>query len=246
MAIYTDADRGAPHVREADAAVRVVLVPVDRRDRGRGARARRAAPGLRVPVGERGAGARVRGGGRRVRRAVAGGDRADGRQGAREGGRRARPACRSCRYRRTRRDGRHTRCWSRPRRAAAGAACASSSARRTSTRRWPPRSREAAAGFGDDRVFIERYLPRARHIEVQVIGDAHGNVCRFGERECSLQRRHQKVLEESPSPVVSAELRETPRRARRSRSPAPRATSAPAPSSSSPTPTIPPSTSSWR
>ena len=67
--------------------------------------------------------------------------------------------------------------------------------------------REAAAGFGDDRVFIERFLPRARHIEVQVIGDAHGNVLSLGERECSLQRRHQKVLEESPSPVVSPELR---------------------------------------
>src|ERR1700754_49181 len=69
--------------------------------------------------------------------------------------------------------------------------------------------REAKAGFGDDRVFIERFLPRARHIEVQVLGDAHGNVFSLGERECSLQRRHQKVLEESPSPVVSDALRET-------------------------------------
>src|SRR3954447_20803397 len=68
--------------------------------------------------------------------------------------------------------------------------------------------REAAAGFGDDRVFIERFLPRARHIEVQVIGDTHGDVFALGERECSLQRRHQKVLEESPSPVVSPALRE--------------------------------------
>src|SRR4051794_23307419 len=67
--------------------------------------------------------------------------------------------------------------------------------------------REAAAGFGDDRVFIERFLPRARHIEVQVIGDTHGTVLSLGERECSLQRRHQKVLEESPSPVVGDELR---------------------------------------
>jgi acetyl-CoA/propionyl-CoA carboxylase, biotin carboxylase, biotin carboxyl carrier protein len=69
--------------------------------------------------------------------------------------------------------------------------------------------REAQAGFGDDRVFIERFLPRARHLEVQVIADTHGNVLHLGERECSLQRRHQKVMEESPSPAVSAELRAT-------------------------------------
>jgi acetyl-CoA/propionyl-CoA carboxylase, biotin carboxylase, biotin carboxyl carrier protein len=67
--------------------------------------------------------------------------------------------------------------------------------------------REAKAGFGDDRVFIERFLPRARHLEVQVMADAHGTVVHLGERECSLQRRHQKVMEESPSPGVSPQLR---------------------------------------
>jgi acetyl-CoA/propionyl-CoA carboxylase biotin carboxyl carrier protein len=67
--------------------------------------------------------------------------------------------------------------------------------------------REAEAAFGDPTLYAERYLEHPRHVEIQVFGDAHGRVVALGERECSLQRRHQKVVEESPSPVVTPQLR---------------------------------------
>jgi len=68
-------------------------------------------------------------------------------------------------------------------------------------------SSEAAASFGDDRIFIEKFIENPRHIEIQVLGDRHGNVIHLGERECSIQRRNQKVLEEAPSPLLDPETR---------------------------------------
>jgi len=72
---------------------------------------------------------------------------------------------------------------------------------------FPAVQREARASFGDDRILIEKFIEAPRHIEIQILGDRHGNIVHLGERECSIQRRHQKVVEEAPSPLVTPAMR---------------------------------------
>ena len=95
--------------------------------------------------------------------------------------------------------------------------------------------REAKSAFGDDRVLIEKYVTAPRHIEMQVFADSHGNAIHLNERDCSLQRRHQKVIEEAPAPGMSAAIARGAWARPRSPPPRPSAMSAPARSSSSPT-----------
>ena len=87
------------------------------------------------------------------------------------------------------------------------AACASSTARTSWRPRSPGAQREAKAAFGDDTIYLEKAIVRPRHIEIQVFGDEHGGAVHLYERDCSIQRRNQKVIEESPSPVIDDETR---------------------------------------
>ncbi len=206
IGVFTDADTGAPHIDSADEAVRIGSYLDAAGDRRRGPACRRAfrPSRLRLPQRER----RVCAGRDRRRsdldRPAARRDRVDGRQGQRQG---VRPAGRRA-GRPARRQRSVPAWWSRRWPAGAARVCGwcvrrrarRRDGRRASVRRWPP---SATGG-----VIVERWIERPRHIEIQVFADAHGNVVHFGERECSLQRRHQKVVEECPSPVVDEELRQ--------------------------------------
>ena len=90
---------------------------------------------------------------------------------------------------------------------AAAGECASSPRVQEIAENFARARSEAKSAFGEGRVFIEKFIADPRHIEVQVLGDKHGNIIHLGERECSIQRRHQKVIEEAPSPFIGEETR---------------------------------------
>ncbi len=73
---------------------------------------------------------------------------------------------------------------------------------------WDDAKRESMASFGNDGMYLEKFVEEPRHVEIQIIGDQHGKVCHLSERDCSIQRRHQKLVEETPSPIVTQELRD--------------------------------------
>src|SRR5690606_21269226 len=73
---------------------------------------------------------------------------------------------------------------------------------------WDDAKREAGAAFGNDGLYLEKFVEEPRHIEIQIVGDQYGKVCHLSERDCCIQRRHQELVEETPSPIVSQELRE--------------------------------------
>ena len=73
---------------------------------------------------------------------------------------------------------------------------------------WDDCKRESAAAFGNDELYLEKFIVEPRHVEIQIIGDKFGRVCHLSERDCTIQRRHQKLIEETPSPIVNKQLRE--------------------------------------
>ena len=212
IAVHTELDRSAPHVYAADQAVAIDsyldIEAVIEAARATGAEAIHPGYGF---LSERAAFAQRRRGrrahpGRTERR----GDGADGPQGRTPARSPSLPACPSSR--RTSwtptRPASTSPCWSRPPPVVAARACGSSAARASTPTPLAAARREAGSAFGDDTMLIEKYVESGRHIEVQVLADRHGHVVHLFERDCSTQRRHQKVLEEAPAPTISAAQRE--------------------------------------
>ena len=223
VAVYSEADENSLHVRFADEDVCIGPAAQRRQlperpgdhQRRRDHRRRRHPPRLRLPLRER----LLRRGLRRLphplhrarsERHQAARRQGAGAQGDEEGGRadaarQRRPGRRRGAGAQGRQGASAIRSSSRRSPAAAAAACAWCASPTSSAPTLRTAQREAEAAFGNGDVYIEKYLENPRHIEFQIIGDHHGNVVHLGERECSIQRRHQKLLEESPSPVLSRE-----------------------------------------
>ena len=225
-AVYSEADFGAPFVRMADAAYCIGPAPAAQSylraerilEAAKALKADLIHPGFGFLSEDANFGRAVEGGGLRLRRPATRCPGRHGRQGRSQADRLRRPASPPCPA--TAGTTRTTRALERAAKeigyplivkpAAGGGGKGMAVVRREDDLLGALASarRVAAGAFGDTKLLLERYLPAPRHVEVQVIADSFGNVVHLGERDCSLQRRHQKILEETPSPSVTAELRD--------------------------------------
>ncbi len=226
VAVYSEIDRDAPHVREADEAFLIgPAVPAESYlniakiiATAKEAGAEGDPPRLRLPRRERRDGPGLRRGRHHLDRPAAGGDRSDGLEDARRARSWSRPGCRSSPAR-PRSPKTSTQARKQADEAGYPVACKAAGGGGGKGFRvamtpddlaeaFEGSAREGEKFFSDDRVYVERYLEDPRHVEVQVLADGHGNVIHLGERDCSIQRRHQKVIEEAPGPHVDEEMRE--------------------------------------